>query len=118
MARLTEAYLQPGKVITLAAPYDRTGGQGCLVGSLFGVAAADVLSGGSMELITEGVFSLAKLSAQAWTEGQLIYWDNTAKHCTSVSTSNTRIGCATAVAANPSAVGNVRLNGQAAPTGA
>jgi len=40
----------------------------------------------------------------------LIYWDNTNKQCTTTSTSNTKIGVATAAAANPSSVGNVRLN--------
>lgn len=118
MARFTDAYLQEGDTLMLPAPYDRAGGEGALIGAIFGVAASTVLSGVSAPFVIEGVFTLAKLSAQAWTAGALVYWDNTAKNCTTVSTGNTRIGCAAAAAVNPSATGVVRLNGSAAPTGA
>ena len=45
--------------------------------------------------------------------GQKIYWDNTNKRCDSDGTVGMLIGVATAVAANPSAAGQVRLNGVA-----
>jgi predicted RecA/RadA family phage recombinase len=61
--------------------------------------------------MVEGVWTMAKTSAQAWTVGARIYWDDTAKLCTTTATSNTLIGVATAIAANPSSTGNVRLNG-------
>jgi hypothetical protein len=41
----------------------------------------------------------------------MIYWDNTNFRCDNVSTTGARIGVATAAAANPSAVGEVRLDG-------
>src|SRR5689334_18275577 len=104
-------FSQEGKTITLPAPYNVTSGAGLLVGSIFGVAANDALSGADVETVTEGVFNLAKVSAQAWTVGQLIYWDDTAKLTTSVLTSNKLIGVATAVASNPTSTGYVRLNG-------
>lgn len=104
-------YIQPGEVLTLAAPYDRTSGQGALVGSIFGVAVSDVLSGVDGEFRTVGVFDLTKTSAQAWTQGQKIYWDNGNKRCDSDSTVGQLIGVATAAAANPSSTGTVRLNG-------
>lgn len=104
-------YVQPGRTVTVAAPYDRLSGQGLLVGALFGVATFDALSGANVEAELEGVFDLAKVSAQAWTVGAIIYWDDTAKNCTTVSTSNKLIGVAAAAAANPSAIGRVRLNG-------
>jgi predicted RecA/RadA family phage recombinase len=104
-------YTQPGDVLTLTAPYDVASGGGALVGSIFCVATSAVASGARGEFKTTGVFGLNKTAAQAWTEGQKLYWDNTAKEVTSVSTSNTLIGCATAPAANPSASGSVRLNG-------
>lgn len=103
--------VQNGEILTLTAPYARTSGQGMLVGSIFGVCTTDVASGASVEAEVGGVFDLAKLSAQAWTVGQLIYWDDTNKQTTTVSTSNKLIGVATAAAANPSATGRVRLNG-------
>lgn len=102
-----KTYKQSGQVLTLAAPYDRLSGEGALVGTIFGVAQADVLNGASGAFVTEGVFTLAKTSAQAWTVGAAIYWDNTNKVATTVSTGNTLIGKAAAAAANPSASGDV-----------
>jgi predicted RecA/RadA family phage recombinase len=59
------------------------------------------------------VGDLAKVSAQAWTEGAKIYWDDTAKNFTTTSGGNTLAGVAAAAAANPSATGKVRLDGVA-----
>jgi predicted RecA/RadA family phage recombinase len=109
-------YIQPGEVLTLTAPYTRTSGQGAQVGSIFGVACNDVTSGDEGEFATEGVYTLAKTSAQAWTVGKKIYWDNSNKRCDTDSTIGLLIGVATAVAANPSSTGNVKLNGSAPAT--
>jgi hypothetical protein len=46
------------------------------------------------------IYSLPKVSAQAWAVGQAIYWDNVARNCTAVGSGNSRIGVATAAAAN------------------
>ena len=118
MSRLTDAYVGPGDVLPVAAPYDVTVGAGCLVGKLFGVALNTALSGAAVNIATEGVFKLAHTSGQVLAVGALCYWDDTAKSVTGVSTSNTRIGCAAVAAASGDALIAVRLNGQAAPTGA
>lgn len=102
-------HVSPGDYIGVAAPYDVAAGAGCLVGSLFGVAANTVLQNATVELAVVGVFELKKTSAQAWTVGAKIYWDNTNKECTTTSSGNTLIGVATEAAANPTAVGRVRL---------
>lgn len=104
-------FIQPGDIVTIPAPADVASGAGVLAGTLFGVAEIDAVSGDDVSIATTGVFDLAKVSAQAWTVGAAIYWDNTAKLATTVATSNTLIGKATAAAANPSAVGRVRLDG-------
>lgn len=109
-------YIQEGDVLTLTAPYTVTSGQGAQVGSLFGVALKDITNATEGEFATEGVFSLAKTSAQAWTVGQKIYWNNSAKVCDSDGTVGILIGVATAIAANPSATGNVKLNEAVAAT--
>jgi predicted RecA/RadA family phage recombinase len=96
-------------LMEFAAPYDRLSGQGALIGAIFGVATKDILSGVRGNFKTRGVFTLAKNSAEAWTEGAKIYWDNTAKQCTTTATSNSLIGVAAAAAANPSSTGDVRL---------
>lgn len=109
-------YIQPGDVLTLTAPYQRDSGKGAQVGSIFGVATNTVANGVAGEFATQGVFTLDKTSAQAWTVGQKIYWDNTNKRCDSDSTVGMLIGVATAVADNPSSTGDVRLNGVAPDT--
>ena len=113
-----KTFVQNGEVMELTAPYDRLSGEGALIGALFGVATVDVLNGAAANFLIQGVVTIKKTSAQAWTQGALIYWDNTAKEATNVSTSNTRIGVAAVAAANPSATGTVRLNGIGTPTGA
>jgi len=97
--------------LDLLAPYNVLSGGGMLVGSIFGVARDDALSGAAVKARVTGVYSLAKVSAQAWTVGVRAYWDDAAKLVTTVSGGNTLIGVAVAVAANPSATGSVRLNG-------
>ena len=102
-------FIQCGDRIQVPAPYDVLSGAGALVGSMFGVAVTDALSGADVVLAMEGVFNLKKTSAQAWTVGAKIYWDNSAKEATTVSSGNTLIGVATAVAANPTSTGYVLL---------
>jgi predicted RecA/RadA family phage recombinase len=105
-------YVQPGKTITLTAPYAVASGAGALVGSIFGVSLQTLAIAVAGEFATVGVWSLAKTSAQAWVVGDKIYWDNANKRCDNVATAGFRlIGVATAVAANPTATGSVRLNG-------
>lgn len=104
-------YIQPGHILTLVAPYTVASGAGALVDGIFGVATVDITSGSSGEFQVCGVFDLAKTSAQAWTLGQLIYWDNTNKRCDSSSAVGPEIGVCTEVASNPTSTGKVRLNG-------
>jgi predicted RecA/RadA family phage recombinase len=104
-------YIQPGKTITLVAPYAVTSGQGARVGQLFGVANGTYASGADGEFDTEGVHELAKETGTAWTQGQKLYWDDTAKLITHTATSNLFVGHATVAAASGDAVGLVRLTG-------
>lgn len=104
-------YIQPGDVITVAAPADVLSGAGVQIGDIFGIAAYNALSGAPVEIKTTGVFELGKTSAQAWaTVGLLIYWDNTTKLLTTTASTNKLVGTNLATAANPSATGVIRLN--------
>ena len=106
-------YIQPGHAITLAAPYDVVSGAGLLVGSIFGVASHDALSGAEVETQLTGVIEITKVGTQAWTAGARVYWDDTNKRATNVATDNTLIGVAVLAvgAAASEVVGRVRLNG-------
>jgi predicted RecA/RadA family phage recombinase len=117
---MAKNYVQAGDTVTLLAPADVLSGAGLLVGTLFGVAQGDALSGAEVEAGLTGVYDLAKVSAQAWAAGDPIYWDNSAKLATTTAAGNTPIGAAILLAANPSATGRVRLNqgpaGEAGPS--
>lgn len=117
---MARTFVQPGKVITLTAPSGGVvDGTPVQIGQILAIPTTTVAATLPFEGEVEGVHNLPKVSAQAWTEGALIYWDNSAKLCTTVSTSNLRIGIAGfGGAANPSPTGLVRLNGMGAPAGA
>ena len=106
-------FINDGDTVEVVAPYVVASGAGALVGSLFGIAVANAANGAPVSLKTTGVFDLAKTSAQAWTQGVPIYWDNSTRLATTAAAAgaNKLIGSADAVAANPSAVGRVLLDG-------
>lgn len=104
-------FLQPGDSLTVPAPADVASGDGVKVGQMFGVATHDAKSGTDVTLKLTGVFELPKTSAQAWAVGALVYWTGSA--ATTTKGTNLPIGCAVAVADNPSDTGFVRLNGTA-----
>jgi predicted RecA/RadA family phage recombinase len=104
-------WIQEGEVLPLTAPEVLASGQGFLVGAMFAVAQHSAASGATVEGQLTGVVTLPKVSAQAWTLGAAVFWDNTAKNVTTTASGNTRIGVAALPAVNPSASGVVRLNG-------
>lgn len=107
-------YVQPGDVLELTAPAGGVlSGKGYLIGDLFGVATMDADAAAKVNFQMTGVVLLAKTSAQVWTEGQPIYYDNANKRADSSGAVGRLIGHATAAAANPSATGYVKLLGGA-----
>lgn len=105
-------FVQPGNVIPFTvAGANAVAGAAVKVGDLLVIPQTSVAIGGICEGLVEGVVDVAKVSAQAWTEGQQINWDNAAKLFTTVTTGNFRAGTAVAAAVNPSSVGRVRLAG-------
>lgn len=105
-------FIQPGDSITAAFPYARNAGEGVLLGgSLFGVAVDTVASGATGVVWTEGVFELTKTSgtAESFTLGKRIFWDDTNKKLTAVSTGNVCVGVVTEAAATDAVLGRVLL---------
>ena len=107
-----KTYVQPGNTITLTAPYAVASGDGLLVGSIFGVASGTAALGETVEAALTGVYDLKKVASQAWSVGDKVYWDNTAKEATKTTTSNTLIGVAIEAVAGGAGdtIGRVRLN--------
>lgn len=108
-------FIQAGSILDLTAPAGGfTSGVPVRVGAIFGVPQCTVEAGVKGAVKVDGVFELPKVSAQAWTEGQVIFYPAAGGALTSVSATGAfAVGVATEVAANPSAVGRVRLNGVA-----
>lgn len=101
-------FISTGDIITVPAPANVSAGDLVEVGKLVGVACADALSGAPVNIKTSGVFTVKKVSAQAWTVGAALYVAD--GEATTTASTNTPIGHALAIAANPSATGIVRLS--------
>lgn len=110
-------WIQSGSPIELLAPYDRLSGQGLKVGTLFGVATHDALSGAAVQVVTEGVVELNKLSTDVVTQGAALYWDDSAKRLTVTNTSNLFVGHAIAAAGNGVATVQILLSNASKATG-
>jgi predicted RecA/RadA family phage recombinase len=106
-----KTFLQDGVNPTYTAPATVTVGIGVKIGDILAIPTMSVASGAQFTAVITGVVEHAKLSAQAWTEGQQVNWDDTNKRFTTVTTGNFRAGTAYRVAANPSATGFVLLHG-------
>lgn len=104
-------FVQSGRVISAIAPYALTSGQGAKVGALFGVASADAANAAPVELVREGVFDLAAVTADTGVVGAKMYWDDTAHRATTTATNNTLIGCLTAAKSGSDATARVLLDG-------
>lgn len=105
----TFSFRQEGDTLTLTAPGDLEAGQPALIGSIFGVALANIATGETGPFATCGVHELPKVSAQAWAEGQKIYWDADEELLSSGSLAGPLVGAAVAAAVNPSPTGLVKL---------
>jgi predicted RecA/RadA family phage recombinase len=111
---MADNYIQEGNVLTVTAPSGGlVSGQAVLIGSLFGVACTDIAEAADGELSVRGVYAITKATV-AWSQGDKVYWDNSAKKVTNVSTSNTLIGIGTEDVVSGDATGNVRINPTAA----
>jgi predicted RecA/RadA family phage recombinase len=98
-------FVQPGDVLTIAAPRALNAGDFVLVGKIAGVATTDAANGADVEVATEGVF---ELPVAGLTAGAPVYWNATANALTATATGNTRVGVA--VAASNGSTTRVKLD--------
>jgi predicted RecA/RadA family phage recombinase len=121
-----KTFVQHGSIIDLTVPAGGVvSGAAIKVGTFLAipqctVTAAEVTEAGAGVLKfagkLDGVFELAKISAQAWAEGDVIYFNTSTGLMTNVSATGVfLVGAATEAAANPTAVGRVRLNAVSLP---
>ena len=109
-------FIGVGNRVTLTAAAVTTTGQPVLIGSLFGVAENAAAIGEPLVLVMNGIYDLTKTASQAWTVGQLIYWDVATSRVTNVVATNKLVGVAVmAVGAGAGEiVGRVRLTAASA----
>ena len=103
-------YVQKGDVLTLTAPANVTGGQGLMVGDLFGVVAGDALNGEQFDLHVVGVFDLPAETADTFSVGQIVFWNRVSGKVTEAeSESDDVIGHAVAVKGSGATAARVRI---------
>jgi predicted RecA/RadA family phage recombinase len=109
-------FIGVGNRVTLTAAAVTTSGQPVLIGSLFGIAENAAAIGEPLVLVISGIYDLTKTASQAWTVGQLIYWDVATSRVTNVVATNKLVGVAVlAVGAGAGEIiGRVRLSAASA----
>lgn len=105
-------FVQEGCYVEVTLPYARTGGQGVLVGALFGVCVVDGALGDVINIHTEGVYGLEAATGASTNAsfGAKAYWDNSAKKITPVASGNSYVGVFMKDKATSDAFAIVRLN--------
>lgn len=93
----------------MPSPAAVASGDVVVIGGLVGIAAGSAASGADLDLVTEGVFTLSKVSALAIAIGDSLYYDSATKLVNKTAAGNTLIGKAVTAAANPSASVNVKV---------
>ena len=106
-----KTFVQPGFQIPLTAPAGGvTSGSGYQVGAVFVVAMHDAAAGTAFTAYVGGGVVVLPKAAGAWTEGALLYWDNTTRTVTTTAGTNLKIGFAATARAPGDATGPVHLN--------
>ena len=106
-----KTFIQDGNIITVTAAANIASGDGVLVGSMFGVAAADAVAGDDVEIATNGVYELPKLSTAVIAQGDRVAWNSSTGKVVVPATGMFPIGVATEAAGNGTATLSVRLDG-------
>lgn len=107
---MTTKFVQPGDVIDYTAGANIASGQVVLMGVRIGVALAAIANGAIGPVQVTGVFTIAKLSTDAVTQGAALYWDNTNSRLTTTASGNTLAGYATAASGSGAATVNIKIN--------
>ena len=109
-------FIGVGTRVTMTAAAVTTSGQPVLIGSLFGIAENAAAIGEPLVLVMNGIYDLTKTASQAWTVGQLIYWDVATSRVTNVVATNKLVGVAVLAVGGGAGeiVGRVRLTAASA----
>lgn len=100
-------YVQHGDTIPLTAPNGGVvAGSPYLIGAIFGVAMISANAGDSFELRRRGVCTFPKTTAEAWTEGAVLYFDPATGKLTTTAGALKKVALATSAAGAADTNGN------------
>lgn len=104
-------FVQNGRYVEVKLPYARSGGQGVLVGDLFGVCVVDGAQNDVINIDTEGVYGLTAATSTGTdaTAGAAAYWDDANKRITPQASTHKKVGNFTVDKATSQAFATVRL---------
>lgn len=103
-------HVQPGNALDFIAPVGGVvSGVTVKKGSIIHVPSTTAAEGVAYSGDRTGVFDLAAQTSQAWTQGDLLYWDDTAKVWTKTAGSNAKGGLAAYDKLAAAALGSVLL---------
>jgi predicted RecA/RadA family phage recombinase len=107
-------FVKPGDVLTFTAPIGGVvSGAPVLIGSLLVVPGASAAATEEFEGARVGVFTLAKTTGEAWTEGVKLYWVAGTSKISTTAGGDTLVGVAAAAADSAAETGDVLLDGVA-----
>ncbi|MEM7223006.1 MAG: DUF2190 family protein [Pseudomonadota bacterium] len=103
-------FIQPGDVLTVAAPTGGVVSGGVvLINKMLGIAAFDAAEAAEVEVAVAGVFEVPKKSTDAPAVGALLYWDTANGEMTTTASGNTKAGYAAEAAGSGATVVKIRL---------
>ncbi|MDE0921806.1 DUF2190 family protein [Aurantimonas coralicida] len=69
-------YVHAGRTITVPSPADVIGGEGIVIGEIFGIVCGDAATGDELDILLEGVFEMAKRDGDEFAVGDPVYFLN------------------------------------------
>ena len=111
---MAKNFIKSGDPLTLIAPAGGvTTGVPLVLVAIFAIPLTTAAATEEFEGATEGLWSLAKNTAKAFTEGEKVWWDDTAKECKGTGIGDFEIGVAEKAELAAATTLRVRLNGVA-----
>ena len=107
---MAKNFVQDGHILDVLAGSNIVSGAVVIIGTIAGIAIADIASGKTGAVRIAGVFSLPKAAGVAITQGAKVYWNAGAGNVTTTASGNTLFGVAAVAAASGDANVSVLLN--------
>lgn len=107
---MSRNFVYDGEHFNYTAGATITNGDLVVMTDMVGLALSGATSGQTIAVRTEGVAELTKVTGDTITQGQIVYWDNSAKKITTTASGNTRAGNAYAAAGNGVTKVMVKIN--------